>query len=96
MHVLLLPEDQLGDPRWQQHPADDVSLAAAREPLERHESLAQREEDPRKQEPQPEDLAMEAEQRPEGDVRYVGPVKDLKVTVSPGIAFNMFVMQSSL
>lgn len=68
MHALLLPEDQLSHPGGQEHPADDVGSAGVGEPLERHEALAQGEEDAGEEEPEPEGLAVEAEQRPEGHV----------------------------
>ena len=45
MHSLLLPEDQLRHPGGQQHPADHVRPAGVGEPLERHEGLAQGQED---------------------------------------------------
>ena len=39
----------------------------------------------KQEEPEPEDSAVEAEQRPEGHVGYVRPVEDLEVTVPPAM-----------
>ena len=85
MHALLLPEDELGHPGGEEDAADDVGPARLREPLDGHERLAQGEEEAGHREPQPEDRAVQAEQRPEGHVRYVRPVEDLEVTLPPAM-----------
>ena len=50
--------------------------------------LAEGEQEAGEEEPEPEDLAVEAEKRPKGNVRYMRPVKYLEVTVPP-VTYNI-------
>ena len=52
---------------------------------ERNLILTESEEKAGEEEPEPEDLTVEAEQHPESHVGYVRPVKYLEVTVPPAI-----------
>ena len=49
--------------------------------------LAEGEEEAGEEEPEPEDLAVEAEKRPKGNVGYMRPVEHLEVAVPP-VAIN--------